>query len=55
MFRFYFENPSLLALDTNHLIPGESRIVLGLLHRYGFTFTDHPEGTYDMRRMEHAF
>ena len=50
----FCENPSLLALDTNHVIPGESRIVLGLLRKYGFNSTDYPSGTYDMRRSEHA-
>lgn len=49
----FSENPSLLALDTNHLIPRESQIVLWLLRKYGFTWTDHPSGTYDMRRSEH--
>jgi hypothetical protein len=50
----FCENPSLLALDTNHIIPGESRIVLGLLRKYGFNSTDYPSGTYDMGRSEHT-
>lgn len=49
----FSESPSLLALDTNHIIPGESRIVLGLLSKYGFNWTDHLSGTYDIRRSEH--
>jgi endonuclease/exonuclease/phosphatase family metal-dependent hydrolase len=51
---YFSDCPSLLALDTNHTIPGESRIVLWLLSKYGFNSTDHPSGTYDMRRSEHT-
>lgn len=55
MFRLYADHPTILALDTNHILPYETRIIMTLLKKYLFSHTHHPEGTHDIRRSEHSW
>lgn len=50
--RLYWDFPSILACDTNTVIPWEFRLISALLKRYWFWYTHHPEGTHDVRRLE---
>ncbi len=55
IFQLCSSDPTLLALDTNCILPGEFRIMFSFLSRHGFGSTHHPEGTHDKRRLEHSW
>lgn len=52
LYALYRDFPTILALDGNHVIPGEFLVTSTLLKRYWFWYTHHPEGTHDIRRLE---
>ena len=52
LYALYRDFPTVLALDGNHVIPGEFYMASTLLKRHRFRSTHHPEGTHDIRRLE---